>query len=328
MQKIVKKIQKNFNRVFNGVIIGLKNNFAGQKSGAKLNANQLFLILFGIGTIFSAILYFSVSQPKMVPRAQNINDDVPTTPVQIGSTKSDNDQADSELKSDNILKNKILGSYFSSENPYSDFSSMRDSGLNFLFIRATQDSKTKDALFDVSTKRAKEADIPYGDVLFYDPYVSSFANYDFFAKTVGNNIGTLPIAIDISNISDPGAIPDVIQLVANLKENYPNHSVLVRTDQTLYEQIKQAFITNSVDAKIWLVANNDQNTDSINQFVQYTGAGKIGSGLHEYTIPLSFFNGDQKEFDKLIQANVQTNNSQEQTNSTDENTNTNVGDGQ
>lgn len=97
----------------------------------------------------------------------------------------------------------IKGIDISEFNGFIDFNKVRDSGINFVMIRATYGRKKEDKLLHKNVKACIEAGIPFG--FYYYSYAideeTAREEVDFFLKTVGKyrEYVSYPLAIDMED---------------------------------------------------------------------------------------------------------------------------------
>ena len=96
--------------------------------------------------------------------------------------------------------NGVDVAHFDNEAGAIDWSSVRDSGRRFAYVKATQATITKDAYFDANWHDTAAAGLFHGAYHFADPSVgTAVGQADFFAGVIGDQTvpGTLPPVLDL-----------------------------------------------------------------------------------------------------------------------------------
>ncbi|AZZ61157.1 1,4-beta-N-acetylmuramidase [Oenococcus sp. UCMA 16435] len=214
------------------------------------------------------------------------------------SSVSSISSSDSQATKANIKK-YALGTTLSSDQPYTDYSYLKSQNVKFVYFRSTTGNSSFDNLFLTSIKSAKEAGLSVGSMTIYDPSITAYSAYLYFVKKVGKKVGNLPIAVYVTDdsITDDNSITNLLGLLQDLKEYYPNNSVIVRCDKTVYDEVHAKLA--SLNLKYWLIENNLDGLGSENQFVQYNANGKVGSGMRSFRLPLSVFDGSKADLKKF-----------------------------
>lgn len=282
------------------IVARFKSFLKFENGQLKINMITIFTVLFAVGFISTIAIY------AVAPSGVRVEDAIPDNPanvkkvVTIGSSSSEvssnstGQTTNSEVEKS--VKGKIKGTYLTSDQPYSDIKYLKEQGLSFVYFRASVGSSNGDSMYTASTDRAKSAGIPFGAVLQFDSGSNAYGNYVTFRNTVGDNAGTMPIAIEVSSL-DGDTLANVPSVIASIRYQYPNSKILVRTDSTIYDQLAAVI---PADVSFWLIANDAKSTDARNELIQYSMASKVGTGIREFKLPMSIFNGTKTEFTNLI----------------------------
>ncbi len=74
---------------------------------------------------------------------------------------------------------------------------LRDAGLKFVFIKATQGSRVLDPAFHANWQAAKACGIPRGAYHLFDPSEPADVQQRFYLAQLGDDYGELPPALDV-----------------------------------------------------------------------------------------------------------------------------------
>ncbi|KGH56375.1 GH25 family lysozyme [Oenococcus oeni] len=278
--------------------------------------DYIFFILLAFGLVWTFTLWTTAKAParKSAAASSAKNISQKTTDKQDKAKKKSSDKkahssssanSVSSISSSNSqaskanLKKYALGTTLSSDQPYTDYSYLKSQNIRFVYFRSTTGNSSFDNLFLTSIKSAKDAGLSVGSMTIYDPSITAYSAYLYFVRKVGKKVGNLPIAVYVTDdsITDDNSITNLLGLLQDLKEYYPNNSVIVRCDKTVYDEVHAKLA--SLNLKYWLIENNLDGLGSENQFVQYNANGKVGSGMRSFRLPLSVFDGSKADLKKL-----------------------------
>ncbi|MFT8696757.1 MAG: GH25 family lysozyme [Oenococcus sicerae] len=285
-----------------------------QKKKRKQQKNfldYLFFILVVLGFVWTIALWSTAQSPvqsgsagskpnnsRSISEKNNRTSKKKSSQNSSSKTSSFSSSSDTQLASAK-QKNFALGTTLSSDQPYTDYPYLKSQGISFAYFRATTGSSSLDNLFSSSIKSAKDAGLSVGAMLVFDSSTTAYGSYLYFVQKVGKETGNLPIAIYVSDdsITDSGSITNLQGLIQDLKDYYPNNSVIVRCDKAIYDKVQSQL--TSLNIKYWLIENNLDNIGSAVQFVQYNANGKIGSGIRSFRLPISAFDGSKTDLKKF-----------------------------
>ncbi|MFT8470169.1 GH25 family lysozyme [Oenococcus sp.] len=285
-----------------------------RKNKKKGMLDYIFYILVIVGFLWTVSLWVFASVPsqKSRPAVQSSSSSKPIKQAlsksevsKSSKRQSSRASSSSDSQSGGRTRAKLAsgkfarGTTLSSDQPYSDYSYLRAQGLSFVYFRATTGGSDFDDLYMSSLKSARDAGLSAGAVLIYDSFTTAYAAYLYFVQNVGRQVGNLPIAISVTDddITDNNSIANLRGLILDLRSYYPKNSVIVRCDKAVYDRIQAQLAP--LNMRYWLLENSLDNTDTVNQFVQYNANGKVGSGIRSFRLPLSIFNGRLSDLKNL-----------------------------
>ena len=189
------------------------------------------------------------------------------------------------------------GVYVDDAVPTIDFKYLKSQGVDFVYLKATVgDQKVSDNYQSRLTNAQKEG-LETGAVLVYNPDSSAYDQYDFLINKIGNDVGRMPIAIQInaSAVADEDTQNNLVQLVQLISAEY-NNQVIVKTTQDGIDILEDVFEKTN----FWVIANGTDNQDVRNTLIQFNESKQIGDGVKVIKLPTSVFNGPENEWKELI----------------------------
>ncbi len=126
-------------------------------------------------------------------------------------------------------KNSTIGVDVSSYQVSVDMKKLKEQNIIFIYIKATEGSKTKDNKFDENWKNAKEAELLSGAYHFFSYDSEGRTQAENFIKTVGEDLkGRLVPAVDVEYYGDK-------------EQNPPNKEDVVRELKVFLEMIEKEY---------------------------------------------------------------------------------------
>lgn len=192
---------------------------------------------------------------------------------------------------------------------------IKEQGINFAFIKATEGSKTKDNYFDKNYQQLKNIDILLGCYHFFSFETKGEEQVQNYINTVGNienNDSLILPIIDIEYYSSykkakPSKqwVTEELQVMLDKLENSYRIKPIIYTTIEFYNYYIN---DNFYDYDIWIrnIITKPKLENREWKFWQYTGRGRLeGYSGEEKFIDLNVFNGSKEEFDKYIQSKKQ-----------------------
>ncbi len=186
-----------------------------------------------------------------------------------------------------------------------DWALVRDQGVSFAFIKATEGLNHCDTMFYKNWKAIKQANIKRGAYHFFSSEIDGVQQAQNFLMNVNLQNGDLPPVLDMEITDHPypealvESIQDWIQIVSTAFETKP----IIYTNLKAYFR----FIAGRFDDyPVWIARYNDKVPDLGNNkkwsFWQYNNNGTL-KGI-EQDVDLNAFYGSYAELDSLCLKNI------------------------
>lgn len=192
----------------------------------------------------------------------------------------------------------VKGADLSSHNGNVDYNALKEYGLNFVYIKATEGGDFKDKFFAKNYREAIKAGLLPGVYHFFRFDTPGYMQALNVLHTIKGRDITLPVVIDIEEWTNPSGIStDVIvaeiRNMATVLED-EGYEVMLYTNKDGYTR----FIKNYLDDfPLWLCSFRPIASDINWQMWQYTHRGII-TGI-ERLIDLNVWNGPKEKWDSL-----------------------------
>ena len=196
-----------------------------------------------------------------------------------------------------------------------DWDRIKDQGISFAFIKATEGSKSKDEYFDRNFEKLKNMDMLLGVYHFFSFETEGEEQAQNYINTVGHIENDDSIFIPIIDIeyysyykkAKPYKewIIEELQTMLDDLENTYRIKPMIYTTMGFYDDYING---NFSDYDIWIrdivTKPNLENRDW--RFWQYTGKGRLdGYSGEEKFIDLNVFNGTKEDFDSFVESKKQ-----------------------
>ena len=196
-----------------------------------------------------------------------------------------------------------------------DWDRIKDQGISFAFIKATEGSKSKDEYFDRNFEKLKNMDMLLGVYHFFSFETEGEEQAQNYINTVGyieNDDSIFIPIIDVEYYSyyekaKPYKewIIEELQTMLDDLENTYRIKPMIYTTMGFYDDYING---NFSDYDIWIrdivTKPNLENRDW--RFWQYTGKGRLdGYSGQEKFIDLNVFNGTKEDFDSFVESKNQ-----------------------
>ena len=196
-----------------------------------------------------------------------------------------------------------------------DWDRIKDQGISFSFIKATEGSKSKDKYFDNNFKKLKSMDMLLGVYHFFSFESTGEQQAQNYINTVGyveNDDSIFIPIVDVEYYGDykkskpykESVIEELQEMLDRLESTY-RVKPMIYTTMEFYDYYIDG---NFSDYDIWIrdiiTKPTLENRDW--KFWQYTGKGRLnGYSGEEKFIDLNVFNGSKEDFDKFIESKKQ-----------------------
>ncbi|MDO1605207.1 GH25 family lysozyme [Lactobacillus sp. YT155] len=193
----------------------------------------------------------------------------------------------------------VLGMMIDQSDGYQDFRVLKDHGVDFVYMKATEGSTYSDDNFESNFSRVKGSQIPFGFyhvVSFETPAKEQFRN---IVDTVGQQRGSLPFVLHVSaygkyaqaGIPKKKAEQNVRSLFNDIR-NYYEDVAIVQVDT------KSEFLAKKFP-RVWYASDQKPRNNWI--LWQYSSSTRIPGYAGGDDYRLSVLNGQPQQLDGLIQ---------------------------
>lgn len=205
-----------------------------------------------------------------------------------------------------LKKYPIRGVSIDQSNGYIDFESLKNDGVRFVYLKATQGATYTDDSFLSNFQRSQGSQLPVGVYHYFSFSSSPTAQFKNFVRQVATNTGSLPICISIQYYGsyDENSLhwqtvrKNVRQLIADMR-NYYKRPVVISANQEIIQHLKiqatgnhQFWVTNAQLGKpngdaTFILANPKQHYSLDRQVV---------------FLPMSVFNGNARQWARYLES--------------------------
>jgi lysozyme len=187
-----------------------------------------------------------------------------------------------------------------------DWKKVKESGITFAFIKATESNWFKDSLFNYNSTEAKKNGIYIGVYHYYKPKKDPYKQFQNYKNSVPKELINFPPVIDLEylyndELLNPKNKKDFVRDVKILSDLMTKHygvKPIFYTTKGFYHNL----IENEFDNEIWIcyLEKNEVSFLKPNQwnFRQYSFSGRI-NGINK-NVDLNFFKGSKEEFMKKV----------------------------
>ena len=196
-----------------------------------------------------------------------------------------------------------------------DWDKIKEQGISFAFVKATEGSKGKDSYFNKNFQKLKNMDMLLGIYHFFSLESTGEEQAKNYIDTVGvtkNDDSLLIPIVDIEYYSDykkEEPIKDWIKkelkvLLDKLESTYRLKPMIYTTMEFYNDYLDGEFLDYDIWIRNILTKPNLENRTW--KFWQYTGRGRLeGYSGEEKFVDLNVFNGSKEEFDKFVESKKQ-----------------------
>lgn len=120
-----------------------------------------------------------------------------------------------------------------------DWRKVKDEGIIFAFIKASQGQHTVDKKFKRNHQQLESLKMPWGVYHYLDPSIDAYAQAHHFIQTVDKNIGHFPPIVDIEAFEDQSleTIKNVLDTYITLIEKYYNCKPIIYTAPHFWDRL-------------------------------------------------------------------------------------------
>lgn len=186
-----------------------------------------------------------------------------------------------------------------------DWPAVKEQGVSFAFIKATEGLEHCDTMFYTHWKALKLADIKRGAYHFFIPQLDPALQAENFLINVSLQNGDLPPVLDmeVTDYPDPEELVERMQVWLGLVSSAYNTKPIIYTNLKAYFR----FVAGRFDDyPIWIARYNEKAPDLGNKkswnFWQYANNGRI-KGIKQQ-VDFNAFNGSHHQLESLCVKNL------------------------
>lgn len=196
-------------------------------------------------------------------------------------------------------KYPVRGIDVSRHNGDIDFSRVKDAGIEFAFIKATEGATHKDSLYSRNMSQARRAGIKTGAYHFFRFDVDGVDQALNFLRTVGPLQPELGMVIDVESTGNPKNIPpETIKKRLTSMVEYMNllgHRVMIYTNLDGYYDYIEEILPGY---PLWICRFKENPINAEWTFWQYDHHGTIDGIKGE--VDLNAFCGNREEWERYL----------------------------
>lgn len=193
----------------------------------------------------------------------------------------------------------VRGIDVSAHNGEIDFERVKDDGIDFVLIKATEGSGFKDKRFRENYAKAKDAGLKVGAYHFFRFDATGYMQGLNLHHSIKDLDLDLPVAIDLEEWANPrewsteAVIYRLNEFVSYLERH--GYRVMIYTNKDGYER----FVKGRLDSRLLWIATFSRPPDDMDwHFWQYSHRGGV-DGI-DSRVDLNVFNGSSKEWRQWI----------------------------
>lgn len=200
-------------------------------------------------------------------------------------------------------KYPVRGIDISRHNGLIDFKRVREDGIDFVFIKASEGAHHHDSLFRRNLEGATKAGLKAGAYHFFRFDTDGVTQALNFLNAVGPLFPELGLVIDVENTGNPGTVsPDEVKKRLTSMVEYMNllgHRVMIYTNfEGYYDYIDEIL----PGYPLWICRFKENPINAEWTFWQYDHHGKV-AGI-EGDVDLNAFCGSRDEWEKFLQGEL------------------------
>ena len=177
---------------------------------------------------------------------------------------------------------------------------IKEVGIGFGFIKATEGADDVDDCFKTNWKKAKQCGMPRGAYHFFNPYKNGKAQAQNYIQSVRLQAGDLPPVLDVEQLGRVSK-EDLQQSVSDWLITVENHyhvKPIIYTGADFYTK----YLAGKFDTyPLWVAHYFVKDKPRISRawtFWQHNKAGHV-NGIGTY-VDFNVFNGDSTDFENLL----------------------------
>ena len=208
----------------------------------------------------------------------------------------------------NVDSYPVKGIDVSGHNNVSDWQQVADSGISFVFIKATEGASYTNPLFNKQYNGARSAGLKVGCYHFFRKNRDGAAQASHFLATIGNRATDLPLVVDVEDWDNDRSVDEAttrkrLKDMVNTLEQH-GHRVMIYTNG---DGLKSYYKPMFDGYDLWLSSFNKPETMQVHGHViqQYSHWGTV-EGING-DVDMNIFMGSERQWKNwLEQVNQQS----------------------
>ncbi|KRL09690.1 glycoside hydrolase family protein [Lentilactobacillus otakiensis DSM 19908 = JCM 15040] len=203
-------------------------------------------------------------------------------------------------ENEQLKKYPIRGVTVNQSNGYIDFESLKNKGISFVYLKATQGAAYTDDSFDTNFERSQGSQLPIGVYHYFSFTSSPTAQFKNFVRQVKYNTGSLPICIQIQYYGtfDQSSVHwktvrKEVRYLSKLLRNYYKRPVVISATQQI---IKSLQLKANAKTQFWLTDGKIGKPNADATFIQADDKASFKLDKQLVFLPMSVFNGNRREW--------------------------------
>lgn len=196
-------------------------------------------------------------------------------------------------------KYPIRGIDVSAHNGEIDFKKVKNAGMEFVFIKATEGATFKDKKFEQNYRQAVEAGLMTGAYHFFRYDVDGIEQAKNLCKSVADKPIPLGVAIDVENHGNPSGInPLLIRERLSAMVDY----LILKGYKILFYSNKDGYYDHLFEAfhgfPLWICSFSEHPINAEWTFWQFNHKGRV-AGISG-NVDINAFGGNREEWSRYI----------------------------
>lgn len=202
-----------------------------------------------------------------------------------------------------------LGIDVSHHNGVVSWLALRDSGLAFAYVKASQGTSYRDPSFAAHWSKTSQLSIPRGAYHFFDPRTDPARQAKHFLKVVGSDAGELPPVVDVERGAPESRhgcerLTRSLRIFVDVVEAALDRKMMIYTGHRFWKE-RACDTTDFGDRGLWIASYGATQPHLPTGWQhwtlwQYSPKGKIGD--IEATFDVDRFGGSRAEFTAWLES--------------------------
>lgn len=204
-------------------------------------------------------------------------------------------------RSSSISSYQVRGAMITQDDGYVDFQQLQDSGIKFVYLKATSGASYKDDQFENNYNRVSGSDVQVGIYHDFSFTTSAKEQYEYIVSQIKKESGTLPIVVHVTYYQGKTPNTDTqgkkLARLLKMLANHYDQDCIVWASPSIQKQMVDPFVTKS---KRMLTIDKLHSKRSDVKFIQYVGKDKLMINRKSSNLLPAVFNGNAKEWKSYL----------------------------